>query len=76
MLKLMLIQRDSATMHKVIAEDTTFDDFIELVQFENFGREIKWNRQHKDVQVPHTGTTYTLLEIRQAIAKDCLTQAA
>ena len=76
MLKVMLIQRNSATMHKVIASDTTFEDFIELVSFENFGRKVKWNRQHKDVQVADTGTTYTMLEIPEAIAKNCLTQAA
>jgi len=69
MLKLMLIQRDSATTHKVLHESTTFNDFIELVSFENFGKKIKWNRQHKDVQVPHSGTTYTLLEVYQAKAK-------
>jgi len=65
----MLIQRDSATTHKVLHESTTFNDFIELVSFENFGKKIKWNRQHKDVQVPHSGTTYTLLEVYQAKAK-------
>ena len=63
MLKLMLIQRNSATTHKVLDERTTFDDFIELVSFENFGRKVKWSRQHNDVQVPHSGTTYTLLEV-------------
>ena len=65
----MLIQRDSATTHKVLHGSTTFNDFIELVSFENFGKKIKWNRQHKDVQVPHSGTTYTLLEVYQAKAK-------
>ena len=70
MLKLMLIQRNSATTHKVLDESTTFDDFIELVTFENFGKKIKWNRQHKDVQVPHSGTTYTLLEVYQAKSLD------
>jgi hypothetical protein len=65
----MLIQRNSATTYKVLHESTTFDDFIELVTHENFGKEIKWNRQHKDVQVPHSGTTYTLLEVYQAKAK-------
>jgi hypothetical protein len=62
----MLIQRAGATTHKVLNESTTFDDFIELVSYENFGRKVKWNRQHKDVQVPHSGTTYTLLEVYQA----------
>jgi hypothetical protein len=62
----MLIQRADVTTHKVLNENTTFDDFIELVSYENFGRKVKWNRQHKDVQVPHSGTTYTLLEVYQA----------
>ena len=66
MLKLMLIQRAGATTHKVLNERTRFDDFIEMVSFENFGKDVTWNREHKEVQVPHSGTTYTMLKVAGA----------
>lgn len=62
----MLIQRAGATTHKVISPATTFEEFIEIVSFENFGKKIKWNRQHNEVQVPYSGTTYTMLKIPEA----------
>jgi hypothetical protein len=67
MLKIMLIQRGGVTMHKVIDSATRFEDFIELVSFENFGKDVKSNRQHREVQVPHSGTTYTMLEVAEAV---------
>jgi hypothetical protein len=66
MLKVMLIQRCGVTMHKIINETTNFDDFVELVSFENFGKDVKPCRQHKEVQVPYSGTTYTMLEMPNA----------
>lgn len=65
MLKLMLIQRAGATMHKVIHESTEFNDFIEIVSFENFGKKISWDNAQKTVQVPYSGTTYTMLEVSE-----------
>jgi hypothetical protein len=64
----MLIQRGGATMHRVLDESTRFTDFIELVSFENFEKDILWNREHKEVQVPHSGTTYTMLEVAGAVS--------
>ena len=73
MLKLMLIQRNGVTTHKVLHEDTDFNDFVELVSFENFGKPINKNQQHKEVQIPHSGTSYTMLEVPEIVsAVTCL----
>lgn len=68
MLKLMLIQRNGAITHKIIHNDTEFEDFIEMVSFENFGKQVSWNRQNKYVQVANSNTTYTMLEVEGAHA--------
>jgi len=70
MLKVMLIQRGGATTHRVIDESTRFKDFVELVTYENFKHTfgIKANEAMKTVQVPYSGTTYTLIEIAGAQA--------
>ena len=68
MLKLMLIQRGGATMHKILDSTTRFEDFIELVSFENFGRKVSWDNAQKTVQVPHFGTTYTMLEMPEIVS--------
>ena len=68
MLKLMLIQRTGGTMHKVIHESTEFNDFIEMVSFENFGKDINCDNAQKTVQVPYSGTTYTMLEVAGAVS--------
>lgn len=64
----MLIQRGGATTHKVIHETTRFEDFIELVSFENFGKDVKWDNARKTVQVPYSGTTYTMLEVSEIVS--------
>ena len=68
MLKIMLIQRGGATMHKIIDSTTRFDDFVELVSFENFGKDVKCNNASKSVQVPYSGTTYTMLELPEIVS--------
>lgn len=78
MLKLMLIERRGVVTHRVMSKDTTFHDFIEAVTFENFHHTngMKWDETHKTVQVPYSGTTYTMLEVADAVATKDLTQAA
>lgn len=68
MLKLMLIQRAGNTAHKIIDSATRFEDFIEIVSFENFGRKINWDNASKTVQVPQYGTTYTMLEVPEIVS--------
>jgi len=68
MLKLMLIQRGGATMHQLLSSDTRFADFIELVSFKNFGKKVNYNEATKTVQVPHCGTTYTMLEVPEIVS--------
>ena len=66
MLKLMTIRRGYATTQRIVNVETTFNDFIELVSYENFGKDITYSRQFKTVYVAKTGTTYNLLEIDNA----------
>ena len=70
MLKLMLIQRNGATTHKIIDSDVAFHDFIEMVSYENFGKQISYDNAQKTVYVPRTGTTYTMLNVYGATAND------
>lgn len=70
MLKLMLIQRGGATMHKIMDSDTRFHDFIEMVTFDNFEhtKGMTWDEASKTVQVPYSGTTYTMLEMPEIVS--------
>ena len=70
MLKLMLIQRNGATTHKIIGSDVAFHDFIEMVTYENFGKSISYDNAKQTVYVPRTGTTYTMLNVYGATAND------
>jgi len=63
MIKLMLTQRGGATAHKILDDATRFDDFHNLVCFENFGKPNKANEANRTVYVPHSDTTYTLLTV-------------
>lgn len=67
MLKIKLIQRGDVTTHEILHNDTEFDDFIELVAFENFGKPIDWDRQNKSVFVSGSETNYTMLELNNAV---------
>ena len=46
--------------HKVVDKTITFDQFVELVSFENFGKDIIID-DLIDVYVPETDTRYALL---------------
>lgn len=48
--------------HKVVDSKITFDQFVELVSFENFGKDIIID-DLVDVYVPETDTRYALLLI-------------
>lgn len=48
--------------HKVVDKTITFDQFVELVSFENFGKDIIID-DLIDVYVPETDTRYALLFI-------------
>ena len=61
MLKLMLIQRNGATTHKIIDANINFNDFIEMVSYENFGARISYDNTKRTVYVQRTDTTYTML---------------
>ena len=63
MLKLMLIQRNGVTTHKIIDEATHFGDFHNMVCFENFGKENVSDESLGTVHVPSTDTTYTMLNV-------------
>jgi hypothetical protein len=64
----MLIQRGGATTHRVMDSDVNFNDFYEMVHFENFGESMHPDESKRIVFVPHTDTTYTLLAIHEAKA--------
>ena len=66
MLKLMLIQRNGVTTHKIINIDTQFDDFHNMVCYENFGKQNVSDEALGTVHVPATDTTYTMLAIDDA----------
>lgn len=69
MLKLILIQRNGATTHRVLKDESIrYHDFVELVSYENFGQAIDKDESKSSIYVPHTDTTYTLLAIHEAKA--------
>ena len=70
MLKLMLIQRGGATTHKILDDATRFDDFHNLVCYDNFGRANEADEAKGTVYVPHSDTTYTLLHVYGAEANN------
>jgi len=63
MIKLMLTQRNGATAQRMVGVDTDFDDFHNLVTYENFGKANEANEANGTVYVPHSDTTYTLLTV-------------
>lgn len=62
----MLIQRNGVTTHRVLDTDIRFDDFIELVHFENFDNIMHHDQSKNSIWIPRTDTTYTLLAIHGA----------
>ena len=64
----MLIQRNGATTHKIIDSGARFEDFIEMVSFENFGKCILADNAQKTVRVPRTDTIYTMLEMPEIVS--------
>lgn len=66
MLKVMFIQRGKATTHRVIAADTRFSDFHNLVALENPERITHPDEVRATVWIPRTDTTYTMLTIPNA----------
>ena len=59
----MLIQHGGAATHRILDESTRFDDFHNLVCYDNFGKPNKADETQGTVYVPHCDTTYTLLTI-------------
>ena len=68
MLKLMLIQRNGVTTHKIIDSATRFDDFHNMVSFENFGKQNVSDEALGTVHVPATDTTYTMLKVPEIVS--------
>ena len=66
----MLIQRNGVTTHKIINVDTRFDDFHNIVTFENFGKQNVSDEALGTVHVPSTDTTYTMLSVVGANEED------
>ncbi len=66
MLKIMLIQRGGETTHRIVHTDTDFDDFHNLVTYDNLGKSNVASESNNSVYVPHNETTYTLVEIDDA----------
>ena len=74
MLKLMLIQRNGVTTHRILDSGSRFSDFHNLVCFENFGKKHVPNQELGTVHIPATDTTYTLLKVPEIVsAVTCIT---
>ncbi len=67
MLKLMLIRRSGATTYRILDSEICFEDFHNLVCYDNHGRANMANEAKKTVYVPHSETTYTLLSVAETI---------
>jgi hypothetical protein len=59
MIAIIVIVQGTSIGHKVVDPSITFDGFVELVSFENFGKDIIID-DLIDVYVPETDTRYSL----------------
>jgi hypothetical protein len=59
MIAVIIKVQGTSISHKVVDPSTTFDGFVELVSFENFGKDIIID-DLIDVFVPETDTRYSL----------------